>query len=171
MNRFNLVIVLLLMLFSVVSASSVFLPNTASIGYPYYFNVTLTGADKQLSCILKADDKFSTNVKVWGTDGNDFPLVTGRDGFLHSFVLIDNAFVVGENYTFSARCGSFTQTANVFIDVGGSSVVNIFFLNALEYVNARPDESTLMGIVAIGGIVLLGFVAYIILRKRGGPFG
>lgn len=161
-------LVRLLVLTSLLFTGMVFayLPDKAAIGYPYSFNASLGGALKNTPCLLTADDKFGTNVKSWRIDGDGWPLQTDASGYLHTYIIPDNSFVLGENYTFALSCASNRQSRAVLFEVGGSSVQNIFTLNALEYWNANPQEALLAGIVIVVLLSVIAIVARAVYGRR-----
>ena len=160
----KLLSLLAVLFFAPVVFSAAFLPDQAAIAYPYSFNASIGASLKNTPCILTAKDKFNTTVKAWTVDGAQSNLITDGSGFLQSYVVPDDSFVNNENYTFALSCGSFRQSQMVSFEVGGSSQLNIFFLNALDWVNARPLEALLM---AFAGIVVLVLAAIVVKGVAG----
>jgi hypothetical protein len=150
---------------ALVLASSATLPNTTSIGYPYYFDASIDGVSFRIPCALTAFDRFNTLSKAWTTDGAGFPLTTDRNGSVNSFVYIDNSFANDETYLFQLQCGRFSSFQNVTIAIGGSNTINLAFLNTLSWFNERPNESILTIIVVISGLILLA-AAFVVFRKK-----
>lgn len=146
--------------------AAAFLPDKAAIGYPYNFNASLGNSYKTIPCLLSAKDKFGTSTQSWNTDYNGLLLMTDTKGNLVSYVVPNNAFVVGENYSFTLACSDVQNTQAVAFEVGGTSGYNIFFLNSLEYFNARPDDSILIGILAIAGLLIVIAIAGAIFGGR-----
>ena len=143
------------------------LPTYAAIGYPYYFNASLPSGDNSTAgCNLKAYDGYNMLTKVWSVDGSGFPIRTNRQGQVNDFVMIDDAFVAGDYYNFTLECGlNATGPVAVFIDIPGSSTVNIAFLNSLSWFNERSNESILLAALIIVGLAGAGAL-YVIFRKR-----
>ena len=168
LNRFSAIAAFLLLMFSTFAgASTAFLPNTSAVGYPYAFNVTISPSGGRVTnCQLNVVDRLGTTIKAWNIDGSNFPMQTNTDGFLHSFVWVDNSFVTNEEYLFTIYCGSFSQTQLVTIEQGGSSVWNIAFLNGVNWFAGRPDEGLLMSVLVLGGLLVLGVAYSIIVKGR-----
>ena len=141
------------------------LPTYAAIGYPYYFNASFP-SENATGCNLIAYDGFNMLTKVWNLDGSGFPIRTNRQGKVNDFVMIDDAFVAGDYYNFTLECGmNSTGQVTVFIDIPGSSTVNIAFLNSLSWFNERSNESILLAALIIVGLAGAGAL-YVIFRKR-----
>lgn len=155
-----------LLLVSLVGASTFTLPNSTAIGYPYSVDGIVTGVSVSTICQLSAVDRFGTNTKVWGLDGNGFPIRTDANGNLHTFVKIDDSFVTGENYNFTIACGNANATNSVFIESGGTSDYSIQINNLIDYANGHPNDTILFLAGAIISVLIIGALVYAIFRKK-----
>lgn len=166
MSKTALLVAAFALFISFAHATSAFLPDHAAIGYPYNYNASLGTAYKNTYCMLSAKDKFGTDTKSWIINEDQFQIQTDSRGFLTGYVVPTDAFKINENYSFTLSCADQQFSQNVSFEVGGSSIPNIFAINALEYFNARPDESVLYGIIGIIVVIIAIAAGRIITGKK-----
>lgn len=145
-------VIWILLLIPLVSASSAYLPNQTAIGYPYYFNASITTSDVT-SCIINAYTNSGVLVQTWSLDGKGFPLLTDKHGYIHSYIVTDNSLLTGRNYTFALSCKDFVLRQTVLIDVGGNSRELYTAQNIFTWIQENPMASLILSVVSL--IVLL----------------
>jgi hypothetical protein len=134
----------ILMLISAVGASGFVLTNfepSVSVGGIYNIDAyAASGLNDSIPCIAYFKDPFNNTARSFTTDPNFNMIQVNPNGFVRSFVGVDDSFLVGQNYTFWLSCGNYTAFQEVFMDVSGDLATNRLASNiSINYFN-HPEQ-------------------------------
>lgn len=138
--------------------------DSVSVGAKYnvqmYTNETINFT---ISCLIAFKDAYNNTLKSITSD-NDYNLIRiNRDGWVNSYTVIDDGFIVGQNYTLFASCGDYTHWKTFMVDVPGDIWLNKFVANQMSFYVTYPTES--WKFIVFGGIAFM-FLMYAIHEAR-----
>lgn len=123
-----------------------------------YYNIDLYSNASfavPMNCLVAFKDAYGNVVRSYTSDPNYNMIRVDMNGYVKSFVKIDDSFFVGQPYNFTVSCGNYTVERTVYIDVAGDFEPNRYLSNVAGYMNTHPEQ------VLFGSFLVMGVIYFV----------